>query len=110
MSYTLSNSKSKIVPFIEQNGKYFFLILLISGIYFTDGMMNQIIIGSIILTAWGVFNIWCLRSHINLFRNYIETLMWGKPLTKEYWTDEEWKNKKRRKFVLWKSTKRKEKS
>lgn len=47
---------------------------------------------------------WTHREQLLGLMGYIESMIWGKPLDKDMWTSEEWKNRKRAKFV-WKKKK-----
>jgi hypothetical protein len=49
-------------------------------------------IGFIIIIA--LINLWMMRDTFKMMLNYVETLIWGKPLTKEYWKKGELKDTK----------------
>ena len=51
--------------------------------------------------AYSIYKVYMNWDMVKGLMQYIETIIWGKPLGKEYWTKKQWDNRTRRKFV-WK--------
>lgn len=55
------------------------------------------------MIAWALYRAWKMRENIRMFMWQVETLVWGKPLERDFWKPEELKHNKRRIKFVWRS-------
>ena len=89
---TLKNTARKVLYYIISI-TILILYINLTGSYGIWGL----IIGLLLFSGW---RCWRMREHIVAYMRYIETMIWGKPLEKEYWKKGELKKKKVK--IVWK--------
>jgi len=55
------------------------------------------------MIAWALYRAWKMREQIRMFMWQVETLVWGKPLERDFWKPGELKHNKRRIKFVWRS-------
>lgn len=72
------------------------LILIIAfDVFGTKGLIGYLIF----VAVWGVWRVYVARDQVMSMIRYLETIIYGKPLDKELWKKDEFKNRRKIKIV-----------
>lgn len=91
-----------IKEYLEVIHWYAPLLLLPLLIYFGQHWGVIGILG--VYLCWAIYRVWRVRHMVIEQKEYLETLIWGKPLKDEYWSKEEkeaFKNAKLKEKYRW---------
>lgn len=92
---------NKVIKFLLEYEMWISLgVLLIAINYFGSYGIWAIVVIYVILGLWRMFGTPEARERYKLLVQQVQMQIWGKPLEKEYWKKNEFKNIKY-KFVLW---------
>jgi len=91
----------KIIRFLEKYEIYITLIVLLISINYFSSYGFLFIIGIyVVLTLWKLFGTKQGRDYYKMMITQVQMQIWKKPLQKEYWKKDEFKNTKL-KWVWW---------